>query len=152
MATLNSPDLAALYLADETAWLDIMAGLARDGRVDQLDLANLAEFLESMANRDRREVAKRLTVLLAHLLKWDLQPDKRSKSWVRTILTQQIELESLFESETLRAHAVEVAASAYRKAIRLAAGETDLTGSAFPVACPYTVEAALAFRPRINPA
>ena len=47
-------DLPALYEADETAWLDAMSELVRQGRHDQLDYAHLAEYLADMAGRDRR--------------------------------------------------------------------------------------------------
>ena len=151
MATANPPDLASLYLADETAWLDAMAELARSGRPDQLDLANLAEFLQSMAERDRREVTSRLAVLLAHLLKWTHQPEKRSKSWTRTILTQQQELDGLFENATLRSHGTAALAKAYGRAVRQASIETDLPEATFPAGCPYTLDAALAFRPENDP-
>ena len=72
--------LADLYEADETAWLDAMAESIRKGRLDDLDYAHLAEYLEDMAKRDRREVKSRLTVLAAHVLKWQHQPKKRSRS------------------------------------------------------------------------
>ncbi|HKM81947.1 MAG TPA: DUF29 family protein, partial [Candidatus Acidoferrum sp.] len=62
--------LPALYERDETAWLEAMAELARDGRAEDLDLGHLAEYLFDMARRDRREVESRLAVLLSHLLKW----------------------------------------------------------------------------------
>lgn len=61
--------LAALYEADETAWLERTADLVRTGRFDQLDAGTLAEYLTDMAKRDRREVFSRLVVLLSHLLK-----------------------------------------------------------------------------------
>ena len=48
--------LPALYDRDETAWLEAMADLARDGRASDLDLVHLAEYLSDMARRDRREV------------------------------------------------------------------------------------------------
>jgi hypothetical protein len=49
----TGPD-PALYKQVETAWLDAMAGLAREGRLDDLDLPHLAEYLAHMARRDRR--------------------------------------------------------------------------------------------------
>ncbi len=143
MATANPPDLASLYLTDETAWLDAMAGLARSGRADQLDLAHLAEFLESMAGRERREVTSRLAVLLMHLLKWTHQPGHRSRSWRLTVELQRDELADLLESGTLRRHAFEDLGRAYERAILKASAETGLPESAFPAECPYTLDTAM---------
>jgi hypothetical protein len=61
--------LAALYTADETAWLDAMAELIGTGRLGELDYLHLKEYLQDMATRDRREVSSRLRVLLIHVLK-----------------------------------------------------------------------------------
>ena len=85
MVQRTSNTLAALYEADETAWLEATADLVRRGLYDQLDTENLSEYLSDMAKRDRREVESRLIVLLAHVLKWVHQPDRRSGSsaWSR---------------------------------------------------------------------
>ena len=100
--------LPALYERDETAWLDAMAELAREGRVEGLDLPHLAEFLSDMARRDRREVESRLIVLLAHLLKWEHQADRRSRSWRATVIEQGQELEMDAGRGVLRNHAEEI--------------------------------------------
>ena len=76
-------DLPALYESDETAWLDAMSELIRQGRLDQLDYAHLEEYLADMARRDRREVESRLTVLIVHLLKWKHQARKRTRRLAR---------------------------------------------------------------------
>ena len=93
----ESPPLP-LHESDETAWLELTAGLIAQGRFDEIDQAALAEYLTDMAKRDRREVASRLTLLLAHLLKWQHQPEHRSNSWRATILSQQHELEDWLDS------------------------------------------------------
>src|SRR5205814_7814333 len=87
--------LSQLYEVDETAWLEAMADLIQQGRWDDLDQAHLAEYLNDMARRDRREVESRLTTLLAHVLKWVHQPEQRSRSWRATIVEQRQELAGL---------------------------------------------------------
>ena len=137
---------AALHETDETAWLDQTAELVRTGRFDQLDTEALAEFLTDMAKRDRREVFSRLVVLLAHLLTWDHQPERRSGSWQATMLEQQRELRLLFDSGTLRNHAVAVLAEAYADARKQAAAETGLARAVFPEECAWDLDGVLADR------
>lgn len=137
------PSLASLYEEDETAWLEQMAELVASGRWDEVDRENLTEFLTSMARRDKREVLHRLQVLLAHLLKWEYQPDKRSKSWRNTIRSQRDELASLLKSGSLRKHAAEVFADAYRHAVELAMAETVLLEDVFPSESPWSLDEAL---------
>lgn len=137
---------AALYEVDETAWLESTAELIRQGQLDAVELNILAEYLTDMAKRDRREVYSRLVVLLAHLLKWDYQPDHRCGSWQGTILEQQRELRQLLESGTLRNHAVAVFAAAYADARKQAAAETGMVRGTFPEECPWDLDGALADR------
>jgi len=110
MAVRMVDTLPALYERDETAWLESMAELARDGRAQDLDLLHLAEYLSDRARRDRREVESRLVVLLAHLLKWIHQPAHRSRSWRATVIEQRQELNRRAGRGVLRNHAEEVLA------------------------------------------
>lgn len=137
-------DLTALYEADETAWLENMADLIRQGRLSDLDYPHLEEYLEDMAKRDRREVKSRLTLLLAHVLKWVHQPDQRSRGWRATIAVQSRELADLVERGVLRNHAEAILPVTYADAIREALLETGLPPDTFAAACPYTLDQLLA--------
>lgn len=135
--------LASLFESDETAWLEATAELVRTGRFDDVDTANLAEYLVDMARRDRREVVSRLVVLFVHLLKWESQPQRRSGAWQATILEQQRELRQLLESGTLLRHAQNVLPEAYDEARKQAAAETGMDRKAFPVECPWSLDSIL---------
>jgi hypothetical protein len=140
MSVETADSLAALFLEDETAWLEAMAALVRHRDLASLDLENLGEYLSDMALRDRREVKSRLVILLAHLLKWEFQPKKRSRSWRTTVLTQRQELIDLAGRGVLRGHAEAVLPAAYENAVELAGSETGLPRDSFPSTCPYSVE------------
>ena len=137
----KSPDvLPALYEADETAWLDAMAELIRSGQLSDIDYPHLAEYLEDMAKRDRREVNSRLRVLLVHVLKWIYQQGMRTPSWQGSVLAQQHELEELLESGVLRNHAEAALPAVYPKAVKEASAETNLPAATFPSECGWTLE------------
>jgi hypothetical protein len=140
MASVTTESLAALYAEDETGWLEAMAVLVRRRDLAGLDWDNLSEYLTDMARRDRREVKSRLVVLMAHLLEWDVQKDKRSRSGRTTILHQRQELADLAGRGVLRAHADAVRAEAYENAVELTVSETGLPRNSFPAECPYTIE------------
>ena len=144
MTFLRTVPLAELFAEDETAWLDRMSELVRQRRLTELDLDNLTEYLSDMARRDRREVKSRLVVLLAHLLKWEFQPDRRSRSWRATIITQRQELAEFAGSGVLHDHAESVLAESYDNAVELAVAETGLVRDTFPSECPYSVGQLLA--------
>jgi Domain of unknown function DUF29 len=80
-------------------------------------------------------------VLLIHLLKWQLQAEKRSRSWNDTIITQRIEIEGeLKQSPSLRGKLRTELPDNYAKAVRRAIAQTGLPLSQFPGECPFTVE------------
>jgi hypothetical protein len=140
MATASAPSLDLLYEQDETAWLEANADLIERGRWAEVDCHHLAEYLADMARRDRREVESRLTVLLAHLLKWEQQPQRRSGSWKATIIEQRQELEGLVSQGVLHNHAETVLTTMYHKAVERASAETGLAKESFPTACPYNLD------------
>jgi hypothetical protein len=136
---------AALYDEDFFAWTMEQARLLRTGEFSQLDIQNIAEEIESMGRRDRREIASRLVVLIAHLLKWQVQVGFRSHSWSATIREQRNRIEDLLdESPSLRPAVGSVQAAIYARARRTAADETGLAESAFPAECPFTTAELLA--------
>lgn len=140
MAAAVETPLEVLYEQDETAWLETMSLLAAEGRVSEMDIGNLRDYLSDMARRDRREVLSRLSVLIAHLLKWRYQPSRRSGSWRETVELQRQELAEVMESGTLRNHAAEVLPKAYGNGVRQAAAETGLDESTFPDECPFGLD------------
>lgn len=132
--------LPKLYQEDETAWLEEMSRLVSERCFQDLDFDNLSEFLSDMAKRDKREVLSRLATLLLHLLKWEHQPEQRSKSWAATIAHQRAELDDLLESRTLLNYASEVMDKAYGRAVKEASLETGLAEQSFPSECPFMLE------------
>ena len=144
-ATKEAPPLSELYERDEVAWCGAMIELIELGRTEEVDFVNLKELLESMANRERKEVKSRLRLLLAHWLKWQYQPEKRTGSWRVTIEIQRSELQDdLGASRVLYNHALEIFDAVYIKALWDAATETELPPNTFPETCPVTLDELLA--------
>jgi hypothetical protein len=126
------------YEDDLLAWTQEQAALLRERTVDGLDWENLAEEIESMGRRDRRELKSRLTVILLHLLKWRAQPDQRSISWRKTLRTQRREIRDLLQqSPSLRRQVPDLIGKAYGDAVKDAIDETGLRTEIFPNACAY---------------
>ncbi|RIK33423.1 MAG: DUF29 domain-containing protein [Chloroflexi bacterium] len=138
--TLQRP-VESLYDSDFYAWTQNQADLLRQGDFRRLDLDNLIEEIEDMGKSQQRQLESRLVVLIAHLLKWQFQPDKRSRSWQATIRIQRIRLHKLLrENPSLRAQLDQVIIEAYEVAVEAAWGETGLDSTVFPTTCPYTAE------------
>jgi len=138
------PRNLADYEEDFYAWTVEQARLLRSGEFSSIDTANIAEEIESLGRSDKREIQSRLTVLLTHLLKWQVQPAMRSNSWSRTIREQRRQVERLLrESPSLRPFVAETLAEAYGDAREDAAEETGLSETEFPIDCPFTPDEVL---------
>ena len=137
--------MSTSYHSDVVAWAGEQAKFLRENRLANLDLEHLAEEIETMSASQRRELKNRLAVLLQHLLKWNFQPNHRSRSWKATMLEQRTAIQDLLaESPSLRGQLETSFVSAYSSAVRLAATETGLDMEMFPPVCPYTQNDVLA--------
>lgn len=130
-----------LYDIDHSAWLEEQTRLLKAGALTEIDVSNLIQELSALMGNERRELYRRLRVLLAHLLKWEFQAEKRSSSWKGTIRTQRNDiLDLLKESPSLKPLVEQKIADAYPEARELAADETGLLEDDFPRVCPYSAE------------
>jgi hypothetical protein len=80
------------YETDVVAWAYEQAELLRSGNFSAIDVEHIAGEIEDVGGSERRELKHRLSVLIAHLLKWQFQPERRGKSWSATIRLQRREI------------------------------------------------------------
>lgn len=107
---MKNPD----YNKDFYAWSLHSAELLRQGKFQEVDMEHVAEELESMENRDRHALVNRLAVLIAHLLKWQIQASRRGRSWKNTIKEQRKKVRQFFmRSPGLKNEILEKLSSAY---------------------------------------
>ncbi|MBK1988456.1 DUF29 domain-containing protein [Sphaerospermopsis aphanizomenoides BCCUSP55] len=130
-----------LYESDFYAWTQQQVNLLLHQQWSQLDVVNLVEEILSLGRRERQELRNRLGILLGHLLKWEYQPNKRSRSWLATIRIQRRDIVKLLhENPSLQSYVVEAITEAYQNGRDLAAGETNLPFTTFPEQCLYLWE------------
>ena len=132
---------ASLHDLDFHAWTQEQLSLIQSGRLDELDLCHLQEEIESMGASERRELGNRLAVLLAHLLKWQFQTERRGASWRLTIEEQrQRSVRVLRQNPSLKFRLDEIFQDAYADARLVSARETGLDKRVFPDKPPYSVD------------
>lgn len=135
------------YETDVVAWAKEQAALIRAGRFDQLDLTHIAEEIEDVGRSEQRELASRMAVLLAHILKWKFQPQKRSVSWTLTIKEQRrLLVRRIQKTPSLSPMLVdpEWIDEIWVDAKALAEKETGLDIGTYPQVCPWVMTQVLA--------
>ena len=129
------------YDKDFYGWTQEQAALLRAGRLNDLDIDNLIEEVETMGRSEKRELKSRLTVLLQHLLKWKYQDGRHCKSWQLTIDGQRIEFtDTLIDNPGLKPLIEDIIKDAYKLAVVYASKETSLSKNVFPISCPWTFD------------
>jgi len=123
---------------DLYTWSGQQAALLRAGRLDEIDPIAIAEEIDDVGEEQYLRLESALRVLLHHLLKWDLQPAERSRSWTITVREQRRRVErQLRKNPGLKSRLNEAFADAYEDARDEAARETGLPTRTFPVTSPY---------------
>jgi Domain of unknown function DUF29 len=123
---------------DFYAWTQEQAHLLRTGQFNQIDFDHIAEEIEDMERFEKRELESRLEVLIMHLLKWQFQPNLRSRSWQLTIKEQRLRVEKLLkENPSLSSFLAESLDKTYQLSTISAERETGL--SSFAETCPYSL-------------
>jgi uncharacterized protein DUF29 len=124
-------------------WSQEQARLLRARRFSELDIEHLADEIEDVGKSEKRELASRMAVLLAHLLKWSSQPNKRTNSWRATINDQRKRVAlALKETPSLKAVMRD---PLWQEAVWLdaraeARKETGLMEEDLAEACPWSME------------
>ncbi len=140
-AKVLQPTARELYELDFFEWTLRNAELLRSSQFDEADVSHIAEEIEDMGKRDQRELESRLEVLLRHLLKWRLQPKRRSRSWRLTINTQRRRMVRLLRKmPSLRRYLADSLPEIYADAVGATIDETGLPGDCFPRACPFSTD------------
>lgn len=132
------------YETDVVAWASEQARLLRAGRFDLVDREHIAEEIEDVGKSEQRELAARMAVLLAHLLKWQHQPERRGASWEVTISNQRHRIvRRLDKTPSLRGcfNDPDWWADAWDDACDLASAETGIGLDRLPRNCPWAIAA-----------
>jgi len=129
----------AEYERDFYSWSLEQARLIREGRIEALDRDNLAEEIESLGREQFNKLVSALRVAMLHMLKWDHQPARRSRSWMLSIKQARLDITDILDDNpSLKPRVAEAIGRAYRGARIDATKETGLDEADFPDACPYS--------------
>lgn len=129
------------YEEDFYTWANEQAERLRRGEWSRLDALNLAEEIEDLGRELYNRLESAYRIILLHLLKWDRQPGRRSRSWAASIEVQRIEISDLLENHRgLEPRVEEAVRRAYRRARIEAAAETNIDSGRFPPENPYSVD------------
>lgn len=129
------------YEDDLYSWVQEQVELLRAGRLGEVDAINIAEELADVGNEQFDKLESAFAVVTQHLLKWDHQPERRSRSWAATVREQRRRIDRVIRKNPgLKPHIAEALREGYADGRDRAIAETEMADETFPVACPYSFE------------
>ena len=142
--THDAAELGDLYEHDYYGWTNTQVQALRDREISRLDWENLAEEVEDLGKAERHRLESHLESLLMHLLKWEYQLQRRSRSWSNSIREHRFRIQRVLrDNPSLKASLPEVFADSYEAARFAAENETGQDLSALPESCPWSLDDAL---------
>lgn len=133
--------MAADYATDYYGWATETAQKLRSGDLAGINLNLVAEEIESLGRSEQQQLANRLSILVAHMLKWEFQPSQRKQGWLNTMTEQRRRIQRLLEKNpSLKPLVAESITEAYPEAVFHAATETNMVEQDFPRTCPYSAD------------
>jgi hypothetical protein len=129
-----------LYETDILEWVEQQVYLIRQEKYHEVDWVNVIEEIQDLSKRERDRFLSSIRLIIQHLLKWEYQPEKRSKSWEITITRERNHLKRyLRNTPSLKRYWADLS-EIYADARADAANETGLSDWEFPDDCPYSCE------------
>jgi Domain of unknown function DUF29 len=118
---------------DLYSWAVRQAELLRAGRLSEIDPVAIAEEIDDVGEEEYYRLESALRVVMLHLLKWDHQHERRSRSWALSIGEHRRRvLRQLRRSPGLKSQLDEALEAAYEDARLEASSETGLPLKIFP--------------------
>lgn len=137
-STPDDGQAKARYDRDLYSWAVEQAALLRSGRVAEADVLNIAEEIDDVGKHEYYRLESALRIILLHLLKWDHQPERRSRSWWSSITVQRNQVRRVLKDNPgLKPRIATAVERAYDDARVQASAQTKKGLRTFPPRCPY---------------
>ena len=145
-------NLKRLYEQDIELWRKTTIQQIRSQQFTEVDWEHLLEELEAMSKSDRQALTSNLVILIAHLLKLQVQfdaPDSMKRSWYESVNEHRFRVkDDLQEKPSLKSYLVPALTKAYPQARSLAIkdsknakwGVRKPSEKEYPFDCPFTLE------------
>ena len=142
MLNKTPTQLKKLYEIDDYLWLEETIKLLKTKDLDNLDLDNLIEELESLRRNELNKVRSLLRQIIIHILLleyWQEEYDRNYRHWQGETIAFRDDLNNSLTT-TLKNKLVQELDHIYNVAVKVVVQKTGLASNLFPDNCPYSLE------------
>ncbi|BAP55184.1 hypothetical protein THII_0887 [Thioploca ingrica] len=101
----------------------------KQGNIEE-STTGIEELIDALSRSERRALRSQLIRLMMHIIKWQIQPERRSRSWQSTISNARIEIEEILEEEPhLEPQVYQLWEKCFKAACQIAKDETGIKPS-----------------------
>ncbi|MDJ0731798.1 MAG: DUF29 domain-containing protein [Crocosphaera sp.] len=140
--TRTKIQLKQLYETDDHLWLEGTIRLLKENCLEELDVENLIEELDSLGRRDKNRVESFLRQIIIHLLLlqyWTNEYNYNYRHWRGEIATFRVQINK-YLTTNLKNYLTEALEAIYQDAVFIVTEKTGLNKSVFPENCCYSLE------------
>jgi len=131
-----------LYGLDSYLWIEKTIEVLKTHNLNDLDIENLIEELESLGKRDFNRVRSLLRQIIVHLLLleyWSEEYDRNHRHWRGEIVAFRDDLQENLTT-TLKNKLIEEMEQIYSVALNVVINKTGLLQDDIPLDCPYSFQ------------
>lgn len=142
MINITQNQLKQLYEIDDYLWLEETIKLLKTKDLENLDLDNLIEELESLGRNDLNKVRSLLKQIIIHILLleyWQEEYERNYRHWQGEIIACRDDLNNSLTT-TLKNKLIQELEHIYNVAVKIVSTKTGLSSNLFPENCPYSLE------------
>jgi len=147
MTMLTQTNFKKLYELDSYLWIEKTIEVLKTQNLNDLDIENLIEELESLGKRDFNKVRSLLRQIMVHLLLleywseeyWSEEYDRNHRHWRGEIVAFRDDLQENLTT-TLKNKLIEEMEQIYSVALNVVINKTGLLQDDIPLDCPYSFQ------------
>ncbi|MFM2063080.1 MAG: hypothetical protein RLZZ507_2750 [Cyanobacteriota bacterium] len=142
MINITQNQLQKLYEIDDYLWLEETIKLLKTKNLENLDIDNLIEELESLGRNDVNKVRSLLKQIIIHILLleyWQEEYERNYRHWQGEIIAFRDDLNNSLTT-TLKNKLSQELDNIYNVAVKIFSTKTGLSKNVFPPSCPYALE------------
>ncbi|TAE53125.1 MAG: DUF29 domain-containing protein [Nostocales cyanobacterium] len=139
---ITQKQLQQLYEIDDYLWLEETIKLLKTKNLENLDIDNLIEELESLGRSELNKVRSLFKQIIIHILLleyWQEEYERNYRHWQGEIIAFRDDLNNSL-TKTLKNKLVQELDNIYDVAVKIVSTKTGLSKNVFPENCPYSLE------------
>ena len=133
-----------LYETDFSAWIESQVQALKKKDFAHLDIEHLLEEMETLGTSEKNAIESHIVIILIHMIKMHMQPERSGKSWDDSIVNARVKIEMIIEKNpSLKRYPEEVFTKCYQRAMKRASKEMGFESRDIQGLCRWSLNVVL---------